>query len=198
MSIERMKKRDEHWRCRVSSDLWLDYVEGTLDQELFEDLTRHKNSCAHCEKNFMEFHFVRQQLKGPVKDLPDDLFFKKLEKNIMASVEKTHPEIIVPMGQRHLKTVAMATAAMLILIVGMPYLLPKMDSLYSWSGSKKISRLTSSEDQMIWQNASGDPALFGGTITSHQDSDDFVLDAAAEKLSRMSDTDARTALDKMK
>jgi hypothetical protein len=183
--------------CGISQDVWVDYVEGELDDHLAKDMALHAKGCRGCRGHLHGIRLVKRSFSQPSEiKTPDDLFFKRLEGKIMQAVGKTHIEPVAPKGNRHVKTIAVATAAMFVLIVGTPYLLPQL-RLKAVTKTLPTAAMNL-EEQFFAMNSGADPMVFGEVIISHQDSDDFVLEAAAEKLSRMSDQDARTALDKMK
>jgi hypothetical protein len=191
-------------KCGVSQDIWVDYVEGELDKDLAHDMALHAKSCGECRRQLHGIRLVRAGLKTrsaeiAPKIMNDDLFFKRLEGKIMQAVEKTHIEPLAPTGYRHIKAIGVATAAMLVLIVGTPYLLPQLRLKPAATGmAHPPQQAKSLEDQLNEINSGTDPLAFGELLISHQDSDDFVLEAAAEKLSLMSDNEASSALDKMK
>src|SRR5688500_17054265 len=111
-------------RCGINPEFLLDYVEGELDGGLAKDMSLHVQNCGSCRRELHGIRLVKKGLNRPETRVPDDLFFKRLEGKIMKAVEKTHIEAAAPQGARHFK--AMATAAVLVLLVGAPFILPQL------------------------------------------------------------------------
>jgi anti-sigma factor RsiW len=188
--------------CNIDPELWLDYVEGELDPSMKSDLKLHLQSCATCQKNFSEFKTVRTvvQKTGDAK-LPSDDFFKTLEGKIMGSLEKSsvrevrHVKVASwahAYTRRYTKSIA-AAAALFLLILGGLY--KTMNFKEANSPQVAQSKL---EEQFIVQAAYNDPAAIAEAMISHQDVEDVVMNATAEKLSRMSERDAAQVLKNMK
>jgi hypothetical protein len=180
-------------QCEVDPELWLDYVEDELDETLNEDMTLHASQCQECRKTLREFQLVRTNFK-PVefKEL-DDLKTQKLHSRIMNAVNQTYVEPELPSWLGQTKKIGLTVAATVILVFG-SLLLP-----YNWNSrtNPTLSAL-SMEEQFFAATTFNHPEYLNSAIMSHQDSDDLVLEAAARKLSRMSDTEARMVFDQMK
>jgi anti-sigma factor RsiW len=204
VSTERMKtKLKVLTTCNIDPELWLDYVEGEIDPSMKSDLKLHLQNCTTCQKNFSEFKTVRTGIqKTSDPQIPSDEFFKTLELKIMASldnqVSENHHVASVAVSRvyaytrQYTKSIA-AVAALFLLILGGLY--KTMNFKEASSPQVAQSKL---EEQFIVQAATNDPEAISEAMISHQDVEDVVMNATAEKLSRMSDRDAAQALKNMR
>ena len=184
-------------KCKIDADVWLDYSEKEISPTLASDLVLHSQDCLKCQSTLRDIELTRFLLKRtPEPELPAEEVFVNLEKLIAESVEKTLIDNPVTIKRAQLKVIFGATAAAFVLVFGSMY----GPSVIKYKNFKSPSavRQNSPEDQLMVESAHEDLEIFGDVIISHQDSDELVLDAAAEKLSRMSDQDARTMLDQIK
>lgn len=205
MSTERMKTNRSSGltTCNIDSELWLDYVECELDPSMKGDLKLHLQNCTTCQKNFSEFKTVRTSVqKTSGAQLPSDEFFKTLEGKIMASLDNQVSENhhmasravsrVYAWTHQYTKSIA-AAAALFLLILG---------GLYKTMSFKEVNSAqvaqSKLEEQFIVQAAYNDPAAIAEAMISHQDVEDVVMNATAEKLSRMSERDAAQVLKNMK
>jgi anti-sigma factor RsiW len=193
VSIERMKSKLKVLTdCNIDPELWLDYVEGELDPSLKSDLKLHLQDCSTCQKNFSEFKTVRTVIqKASEFEMPSDEFFNKLEGKIMASLDQPVAwtrRITIP----SISSVA-AIAALFLIILG---------GLYKTMNFKEVSSSQTAqsklEEQFIVQAANNDPEAISEAMISHQDVQDVVMNATAEKLSHMTDRDVARVFKNMK
>jgi hypothetical protein len=220
VSTERMNNLKVVTSCTIEQDVWFDYVENELDSSLKKDLGLHLQSCPRCQQSYSEFKGIRRALKKiPETALPAQNVFDALENKIMASLgKKIRPELAGPSGAkavpagtgevtrrpfgfRRLTVPVAAAAALAVLVLGSLFKAPSFrgpTSISQVQNSGKNSGSGNLEDQIIVQTASNNPESFGDTIVGHQESDDIVMDAAADKLGRMSDNDAQAMLDNLK
>lgn len=211
MSIRRTDKGDEMKNnmtsCNINQEVWFDYAEGELDVTFKKDLTLHLKDCEQCQRSFAEHRWIHRELHRSAKVdealMPTDAVFAKLQNKIMAQVEKTSigsgdiAEVrrIEPSSPFWLRRIAIpmaAAAALVLMIAGSLFTTP------SFKGSTNSMAKNNAEDQYMEQTASTNPQVLGNSMMTSQDENEMVLDAAAAKLSRMSDTEARTMLDNLK
>ena len=194
--------------CNVDPEVWFDYAEGELNPDFKKDLSLHLKDCEQCQVSYAEYRWIRTGVRKSLKThdvkLPAEKTFDKLHDQIMAKVAKTSigssdtAEVrrIEPHNPFWVRRIAipMAAAAVLALII--------IGSLVTTPGFKSstnsFAKQDNIEEQFIEQTASSNPNALGDSMMTSQDEDEMVLDAAAAKLSRMSDTEARTMLDNMK
>jgi len=174
--------------------MWFDYVEGELDPSLKSDLKLHLQDCGLCQQNFSEFKTLRNVLeektKSNSKEIPSDDFFKKLEGKIMASLDKPVVEKAVAVAEVYAWTRRMilpvaATAALFLLVFGGLYRTMKFKAANT---TERVQ--INLEEQFIVQAAYNDPEAISNAMISHEGVEEVVMNAAAVKLSRMSDQDA--------
>jgi len=201
VSIERMKTKlkvllpEKLKDCNIDPELWLDYEEDVLDPSLKKDLGLHLQNCVSCQSSLAEFKTIRSTIQsGSELGLPSDEFFKGLNSKIMDSLDsavgggvhgaKWSRRLFIPLA---------AVAALFLLVFG---------GLFKTMSFKAVSspQLTQSklEEQFMVQAANNDPEAIAEAMISHQDVQDVVMNATAEKLSRMSDQDVARVLKAMK
>jgi len=184
----------ENLICKVDEELWLDYVEGELDQTLRADLTLHVEDCGHCRKTLQALQLVRKNIKPHKIQLPDDLAFKRLENKIMAEINKTYIESPAYSWKSQTQKMAFTAAAVFIVVFGTLFVNPFRGNKLQTS---QFQIELGAEEQFFAQTAANDPKFFNSVIMSHQDSDDMVMEAAAQRLSAMSDVEARALLEEL-
>ena len=196
MSTDQMKTHE----CSIEPDLWLDYLENDVDESLKNDLKLHSEICVRCKKSLLEMRTLTTTLKNlPQMNMvmPSDSTFNRIRSEIMSSVEKTHIENSVTIKRTQLKVIFGATAAAFVLVFGSIF----GPSVWNQVGNNQMrssTRTENAEDRLMVESAQNDVQVFGNIILNQQDSDDLVMDAAAEKLSLMSDQEARTKIDQLK
>jgi hypothetical protein len=186
--------------CKIEADLWLDYIENEVSPDQKSDLKLHLDTCDICQKNCSNMKLLTHSVRDlpQMKDtMPSDLVFKKMNSKIMAQIDKTQIENVVVIRRAQVKIIFGASAAAFILVFGSVFG-PSVWNHGLTSSSRSQLWLQNPEDQLMVENSQNDLEVFGNVIMSQQDSDDLVLDATAEKLSRMSDQDARAKLEQLK
>jgi hypothetical protein len=198
--------------CNVDPEVWFDYAEGELNPDFKKDLSLHLKDCEQCQVSYAEYRWirtgVRKSMKADEVKLPSEKSFDQLHDKIMAQVSKTSigateesAEVrrigsISPFWVRRIAVPMAASAALALIVVGSLITTPGFKS-----STNSFAKQDNIEEQFIEQTASSNPNALGDSLNSmmtSEDSDEMVLDAAAAKLSRMSDTEARTMLDNMK
>lgn len=180
----------------MAPEIWLDYLEDELDPSLRQDLGLHVESCSQCRKNLNQFQEIKKQLKNQIQPLPSEAVFENLQNRIMSRIEKMEPEKKrVHLWRSSSLITAVATAAMAVLVVtsvftGIQLKFAKKSSV--------VQKNINWDEQWMVQNSAGDPEFFSEVIISHENSGDMILEAAAGKLSRMSDREVRMVLDRIK
>jgi hypothetical protein len=129
--------------------------------------------------------------------MPDDRAFNVLHDKIMASLDRKIDEsggaTMVDLWRKRFLAPAAAAAAAVVLA----FVAQIKTNSFNTNLTASLDRQSNLEEQFLVQTASNNPEDFENIIGS-QDTDDVVLSAAAEKLSRMSDTEARHALDSIR
>jgi anti-sigma factor RsiW len=179
--------------CSISEDILFEFVEGELSREFAQDLSLHIETCGTCTEQVGQFKGLKSSFQEP---LPSEDFFAALENKIMTRIEKSvrEPQTV----ERETKSKAwfwvpsVAAAALVILVFGALF----KTSPIGQEGTVR-SQQAALEEQLILKTASQDPS-FAQEAMLNQNSDDLVLTAAAEKLSRMSEGDARAIMEKLK
>ena len=192
MSTDRMKQNDE-LRPEVATEIWLDYLEGELESSFEADLDlvvlNHPEYLTTLKSLRALKETLREKSRQEARALPADSVFADLKSNIMSEIETITPEKKSSSWLTRQKLVTAATAAMCVVVLG---------SLFTQRENKKQIVKVSPEEILISKNISQDPGLYSEIIITNQNSDDFVYDALAEKLSHMSERNALKMIEKLK
>lgn len=202
--------------CNVNGEVWFDYVENELDSSFKKDLSVHLQKCLECQKSYSEFKATRKLLATEKIKMPSDASFDRLSLRIMNAIDQApssakiaasekgfNASNVIKFGARDSEApnwfqkfaIPVAAAAALVLVIaGGLMTTPSFDG----SSSTSLAKQENMTEQFIEQTESSNPQVVGHSLVTSQDEDDMVLDAAAAKLSHMSDTEARTMLDNMK
>jgi anti-sigma factor RsiW len=186
--------------CNVNGEVWFDYVENELDPSFKKDLSMHLEKCDECQKNYAEYKQTRQLLGTEKIKMPSDASFDRMANRIMAVLDEVpqkvqrESNVVRPVWFQRFAVPMAAAAALVLVILGGFLTTP------SFNGNRNsLAKQENMTEQYIEQTESTNPQVVGHSlVTTSQDEDDMVLDAAAAKLSHMSDTEARTMLDNMK
>jgi hypothetical protein len=187
--------------CDIDSALWVDYVENELTPTLRSDLELHLENCKLCQSHIAEYKTLKMQIKQNPIPMPGDDFFKALQGKIMSSLDKPLEGDIQELTSstkwysksRNFIIPFVATAALFILIF------TSLVRTTPFNGAKSVETAQARlEDAFIDQAAERDPKMLTDSMISSGDSEEVILNAAAEKMARMSDKEVRALMKRMR
>jgi hypothetical protein len=112
-------------------ELWIDFLEGELDESLQQDLTVLLANSEEQQGTLKTYQSLRKSLEdSDIVDIPEDeLYHKRLHAKIMQGIEGT--EVQSPLWTRIQKsrTVIYAVAATVIMVMGLSLWLAVQDQL---------------------------------------------------------------------
>ena len=181
--------------CTFDEALWLDYIENDLEPDFRNDLEAHLPTCEECRHHLASWQKVMSSLdpRKPVR-LPEEAVFDRLHDQIMEQVVSLEVEQRREAKPQQWRMVVGAAAASVVLVFGTLFLSPEFKKPFM-SSVKPVSI----EEQYIVQSAAIDPTLVENVLLNgHQEADDLIFDAAASRLSHMTDREALNVLNDMK
>lgn len=191
MSTDQMKKKANN---EVPAEIWLDYVENEVEKSFKDDLKLLLDANPQNLKTVQEINLLKANIKDTVHKLPSDEFFKNLQAKIMTEVKDSTPQMKISPWHKNHKAMTAATAAMCVVFVGV--LLTQMN-VKSIKSKKAVMRV-SPEEQLISENLQTNNGFYDELLLVNQNDDDLVLDAMADRLSRMPEKQAAMLLEQMK
>ncbi|MCB0394841.1 MAG: hypothetical protein KDD25_09785 [Bdellovibrionales bacterium] len=169
----------------IDDEVWVDYIEDELDPSLKDDLDTYISHSPDLDGTVRDLQFARTQLEkiGSEVEIPEDeKFYENLHDKIMARVEKTNvqsPVVVRLFERRTLRWVAGAAAAIVMLVTGFAVL----NNSETIPGKVKVAKSSNWLIESTVQN----PGLIPDTKISPGVENDVLMDAAANKLQKMSD-----------
>lgn len=167
---------------------WIDYLEKEIEGSLHEDLSIMLARDNEIKKELNKITKIKKIVKEQSNEMPsDDLFFKKLENKIMAEVEKA--EMDSPLSiQMQKNSKQYAAAAAIVIVAGFAVWI-SIRSLQAPS-EKQVAKIRKEAMLEVQPGAS-----FTDTIITHEDADDFIMDAAAKELETLKPSEVKQILE---
>ncbi|MCC6276390.1 MAG: zf-HC2 domain-containing protein [Oligoflexia bacterium] len=194
MSLKRMNKKRYTTPCGIDEELWLDFSEGELDPSLSQELEAHLAGCGDCQKAKEGWSRLGSLLRSDKLEMPHDLYFKKLENQIMSKVSTTQIEPLHPEFAFQARQYLVPVAAVFVLIMSSVFVGLHRSPVPS---EKSVPGLTLDERYMA-ETVAGDPSVLNEVLISNQDEHEMLLDVATRRLDLMNGKKSEETIEQMR
>lgn len=185
-------------RLKDLEELLVDHMEGDLEASFKKDLDL---MMANGDKKSLNQLKVTKEVIRQTDEADHfmkDHDFSSLHDKIMASVEreKIQPRVVAVFSERRIQ-VRVAMVASMVLVVGAIFgFLVKQYPSDAWQSRIAIHKTMAENDILVIASADS-PDVFAGSLISDQNDTQFLIEAAAQKISQLSDSDAERALNQV-
>jgi hypothetical protein len=178
----------------LNEEVWIDYIEDELDPSMKDDLDTYISHSPELDSEVKDFQMVRSQLEdlGSHYKVPEDEeFYNRLHDKIMARVENTQMQsnVVVQLTRKRTLKYAGAIAASLVMAIS-AWVVYEQNSVPS---NVKVAK----SSNFLLENTAKNPDAIPETNINPALESDMLIDAAASKLKRMSDSERENLYKKL-